>query len=152
MAKKNKIKLPKRLAGVKISKKIRKGPLGEFLTSQTGQQLLAEALVLAGGAFLGKKAVEDTPAGEAIRHPVKSAKQAGRKTVKAGKETKGVVGDATARLSFAFAEAARTFRESLQDPAPEWPGIAEGVALEGTPEPLKKEKPAAAPAASTVPH
>ncbi len=40
--------LPKRIAGVKVPKSVRKGPLGQLLASRTGQALLGEAIVTAG--------------------------------------------------------------------------------------------------------
>lgn len=38
-----KLKLPKRIAGIKIPKTIRKGPVGEFMSSPAGQLVIAEA-------------------------------------------------------------------------------------------------------------
>jgi hypothetical protein len=51
MSKRKKVKLPKRIAGVKLPKATRKGPIVDFLNSSGGQVLLAEALVLAAGVF-----------------------------------------------------------------------------------------------------
>jgi hypothetical protein len=50
-----KLKLPKRIAGVKIPKAIRKGAVAQFMNSAAGQLVIAEALVAAAGAFAVKK-------------------------------------------------------------------------------------------------
>ena len=47
-----KLKLPKRIAGIKIPKTIRKGSVGEFMSSPAGQLVIAEALVAAAGVGL----------------------------------------------------------------------------------------------------
>ena len=62
MAKKRKMKLPKRIAGVKIPKGIRKGPIGSFLTSSGGQLVIAEALLAAGGFYAARRLDPNTPA------------------------------------------------------------------------------------------
>ena len=72
MAKKHKMKLPKRIAGMKIPKGIRKGPIGTFLTSSGGQLVIAEALLAAGGFYAARRLDPNTPAGEAVRHPIDS--------------------------------------------------------------------------------
>jgi hypothetical protein len=54
--KKKKLKLPKRIAGVKIPKAARKGPVADFINSSGGQVLLAEALVLAAGGVRDQQA------------------------------------------------------------------------------------------------
>jgi hypothetical protein len=109
-----KLKIPKRIAGVKIPKSIRKGAVGQFLGSSAGQVLLAEALLLAGGALAGRR-MNGEPAGEALRHPVDSLKKAGRAAVTRGGSTREAVDDASARLSRAFSEAVRTFRAVLAE-------------------------------------
>jgi hypothetical protein len=62
------IKVPKRIAGVKIPKAVRKGPIGHFLNSSAGQRLIAEALLVAGGVTAARGADADSPFGGAIRH------------------------------------------------------------------------------------
>ena len=54
MAKKKR-RLPKRIAGVKAPKWLRKGPLADLLTSRTGQALLAEAIMAAGAVGVAKQ-------------------------------------------------------------------------------------------------
>lgn len=47
MTKKNKSFLPKKIAGVKVPKSVRRGPLGELIASPTGPALIAEAVMAA---------------------------------------------------------------------------------------------------------
>lgn len=47
MAKKNQSFLPKKIAGVKVPKSVRKGPLGELIASPAGPALIAEAVMVA---------------------------------------------------------------------------------------------------------
>jgi hypothetical protein len=65
--KKQKSLLPKRIAGVKVPKSVRKGPLGQLLASRTGQALLAEAIMAAGAVGVAKQA--NDPPDEAGKHP-----------------------------------------------------------------------------------
>lgn len=57
MAKKNKAKLPKRIAGVKIPKTLRKSApaLGAFLATPAGREAVAAGLVAMAGALAGTK-------------------------------------------------------------------------------------------------
>ena len=50
MAKSNTLKLPKKIAGVKVPKVLRHGTITEFLNSPVGRAVLAEALVAAAAA------------------------------------------------------------------------------------------------------
>jgi hypothetical protein len=124
MAKKVKIKLPKRVAGLKIPKVVRKGPIGEFLNSGAGQVLLAETLVAAAAVFTAAKTGEDSPVAEGLRHPVDGARRLSHALSDAGS-------DQSARLSYAFKEAARAFREALQN--------SNAAAWEERPEPLAED-------------
>jgi hypothetical protein len=63
------VKVPKRIAGVKIPKTVRKGPVADFLNSSGGQVLIAEALLLAARSYAGKRVDPDSPVGEFINHP-----------------------------------------------------------------------------------
>lgn len=45
-----KLKIPKRIAGLKIPKAVRKGPAGKFLKSSAGQLLVAQALLVSESA------------------------------------------------------------------------------------------------------
>lgn len=94
MAKKIKIKLPKQVAGIKIPKVIRKGPIGEFLNSGAGQVILAEALVAAAALFTASKS-------DGVRN--------------LGNALTGNGADYSERLSKACKAAGRAFRNSLQN-------------------------------------
>jgi hypothetical protein len=107
MAKKNKWSVPKRVAGVKVPKRLRKGRVGAFLASRAGQALMAQALVAA-GAVVGAKKVKDSPdARNALADKGRSLKHAG---ADASRE----VSAATSTLAYALGEAARSFADALQ--------------------------------------
>jgi hypothetical protein len=137
MAKKLKIKLPKRVAGVKIPKRVRKGPIAGFLNSGAGQLILAQTLVAAAGVFAASKTDPDSQTGDLVRHPVDRAKRAGRAIA-------DVSSDQTARLSYALKEASRAFRTAMErgpeaaassaQPWPQSPYTAEEV------QPVAKKK------------
>lgn len=97
------IKLPKRIAGIKIPKGIRKGPVVKFLNSPPGQVVLAQALLVIGGAFAVDKARDN----DGALHPLDTLKEAGRDV---GKRAEF----AGSKLTHAFAAAARAFREAME--------------------------------------
>ena len=99
MSKRKKVKLPKRIAGVKLPKATRKGPIVDFLSSSGGQVLLAEALVLAAGVFGARRV----------------AAQAGAPWDPGMREH---IADASARLGHASREALKAFRAALSEPSP----------------------------------
>jgi hypothetical protein len=92
MARKLKLKIPKKVAGVKIPKSVRKGPVRDFLNSSAGQLLLAEGLIVLSGA----------------RQPMESLG-------KVKQDASGPLSQESARLSFAFKEAIRAFRAAMDD-------------------------------------
>jgi hypothetical protein len=97
-----KIKLPKRIAGVKIPKQIRKGPLMGFVNTPGGQVVLAQALLAIGGAL-------------AVRqkggHPLQSLSEGSHK----------LSDDVGARLTRAVAAATHAFREAMNADQEELP-------------------------------
>lgn len=94
---KNKIKVPKRVAGVKIPKAVRKGPVLQFVNSSAGKMLVAEAITAALGAVaLGKSA-----AGGNLKEGALDARDA--------------LKEGASRLTNAFAAGVRAFREALAD-------------------------------------
>jgi len=97
---KSRIKVPKRVAGVKIPKAVRKGPVVDFVNSSAGRLLIAQALTAAVAAFAIKES--DSPTGERIKARARSAEE--------------MVKENTARLGHAFAEGVRAFREALGNP------------------------------------
>ena len=94
---KSKIKVPKRVAGVKIPKTVRKGPVMDFVNSSAGRLLIAEGLAAALAVFAYKNVDSNT----------------GRRIKAGAQDAEAVLKRNTARLSFAFGEAVRVFRESL---------------------------------------
>jgi hypothetical protein len=101
MAKSSKIKVPKRVAGVKIPKSVRKGPALQFVNSPAGKLLVAEALTAALAMFAYKQTQGQTTGenGEKLKHAAHDAEDALKRN--------------TARLTHAFGEAVRAFREAL---------------------------------------
>jgi hypothetical protein len=101
MAKSSKIKVPKRVAGVKIPKSVRKGPALQFVNSPAGKLLVAEALTAALAMFAYKQTQGQTMGenGEKLKHTAHDAEDALKRN--------------TARLTHAFGEAVRAFREAL---------------------------------------
>ena len=97
---KSKIKVPKRVAGVKIPKAVRKGPVVDFVNSSAGRLLIAQALTAAVAAFAVKES--DSPTAERIKGRARSAEV--------------MVKENTARLGHAFAEGVRAFRKALGNP------------------------------------
>ncbi len=97
------IKLPKRIAGIKIPKGIRKGPVVKFLNTPPGQVVLAQALLVIGGAF----AVEKTRDNDGTLHPLDALKDAGR-------DITHRADFAGAKLTRAFAAAAHAFRDVME--------------------------------------
>jgi hypothetical protein len=97
---KSRIKVPKRVAGVKIPKAVRKGPVVDFVNSSAGRLLIAQALTAAVAAFAIKES--DSPTGERVRAGARSAEE--------------MVKENTERLGHAFAAGVRAFREALGNP------------------------------------
>jgi hypothetical protein len=123
MAKKLKIQMPKRVAGIKIPKSVRKGALAKFLNSTAGQVVLAQALVVAAGAFGASRTDPDSPVGELVRHPLEGSRRIRKNAAK-------VTSDQAERLSNALREAARAFQTAMQAQAPvedDWPKPASDV-------------------------
>jgi hypothetical protein len=101
MAKSSRIKVPKRVAGVKIPKAIRKGPVMDFVNSKAGKMLIAEALTAAIGVLAYKQASPE------------ARERAGHKVKKSAEDARDTLTSNTARLSYAFGEAITAFRAAL---------------------------------------
>jgi hypothetical protein len=116
---KRKLKLPKKIAGVKIPKAVRKGPVGQFLNSSAGQLLVAEALIAAGGAFFATETSDssDQKGGE---------RRVGRSGSDSGEDARQMLERGSARMSFAFGEAVRAFRAALKEGNPQQSPVIEG--------------------------
>jgi hypothetical protein len=107
MGKKSKSVLPKKIAGVKVPKSIRKGHFGEFLTSPTGQKIVAEAIVAVGAVASAHKAAKSDKAKEiagAAKDKLADAKDgAGDKA-----------SDASGVIAYAIGEAVRSFTDAIR--------------------------------------
>lgn len=108
MAKHGKIKLPRRIAGVKIPKAIRKGPIGHFLNSGAGQLVIAETLVAAAAAFTAVKTDESGKVADTLKHPVDSMRRASEAVAEVG------AGEGE-RFAHAFRAACRAFVDALHE-------------------------------------
>jgi hypothetical protein len=137
------VKVPKRIAGFKIPKTVRKGPVVDFLNSSGGQVLIAEALLLAARSFAGKRVDPDSPVGEFINHPVEKTKEAAVSGKAAAQRARN---GASAKLAHAFEEGMRAFRAALGEPvAPELQSVSHvddlirGAPVETTEDQLSKK-------------
>ena len=101
--KKSKGFLPKKIGGVKVPRSVRRGRFGELLASQTGQTLIAEA-VLGAGAVAAGLAAKDNPKLREIAHDAK------KKLAHAGDDLR----HSDSALVYALGEAARSFTEALR--------------------------------------
>ena len=106
-----KVKVPKRVAGVKIPKVVRKGPVIDFLNSSGGQVLIAEALLLIAGAYAARHVGESN----GDQQPERLASPGAAATKRAAR-TESVAAE---RLSYAVGEALRAFRDALNAPMPD---------------------------------
>ena len=111
MAKKKKKSdlLPKRIAGVKVPKAVRKGRFGELLASPSGQKLILEA-IMAGAAVVGAKKASRNPEVRSVAHDV-AEKVRGDGHHKPHHDG----APATAVLAYALGEAARSFADALRN-------------------------------------
>lgn len=106
MAKKSKNLLPKRIAGVKVPKAVRKGRLGDAIASPAGRAVLAEVL-LAAAAVAGAKKVKDSGvARDALSDVADRLRDAGGGVKDAGAVAGGTV-------TYAIGEAARAFVDAF---------------------------------------
>jgi hypothetical protein len=111
---KGKNHLPKRIAGVKVPKSVRRGRLGALLASPLGQELLAGAVVAGSGVLAAHKAKHDP----AARHLAAKVKHGADESARDAAE-------ASSLLAHALGEAARSFAEALQSGGgkqPDWTG------------------------------
>jgi hypothetical protein len=100
-----KLKVPKRIAGIKIPKAIRKGPIGDFLSSSGGQVVLAELLLAAGTVYAARRIDPNLTAGEALRQPLEGLRA-----------TRDWSRGASVRLTRAFGAGMQAFRAALNEP------------------------------------
>jgi hypothetical protein len=103
MAKKDKAKGAKKIAGVKLPKAMRKGAIGTLLTSQLGREILADALIAAAGAAAAAL-VKHRPTTGQVTKPAKTVADAG---ADAAATTRDAVQDAAGVVAGIVTEAAR---------------------------------------------
>jgi hypothetical protein len=99
--------IPKRIAGVKVPKAVRKGRFGELLASKTGQALIAQAVLGAGAVAAGLKAKDEPKVRQAAR-------DTGHKLKDLGADASEGAGLATTTLAYALGEAARSFADAIR--------------------------------------
>ena len=107
MGKKSKSVLPKRIAGVKVPKSIRKGRFGEFLATPTGQKLVAEAIMAVGAVAGARKAAKSDKA----KDLADSAKD---KALDLKVDARDRASDASGVIAYAIGEAARSFSDAIR--------------------------------------
>jgi hypothetical protein len=105
---KSRIKVPKKVVGVKIPKAVRKGPVMDFVNSTAGRVLIAHALTAAIGALAYKRADPETR--DRVRGKVRKGADDARETMSRN----------AVRLSHAFGEAVTAFRAALGQPTSEY--------------------------------
>jgi hypothetical protein len=123
MAKKAKGKkhdyLPKRIAGMKVPKGLRRGRLGRFLASPEGEALAA-SLIAAAAPRLLKKGHVGRRTRRFLTDPIGGLRGAGGQAKHAGEGAVHEVGVVGGAVSYAIGEAARAFLHALENP-PEGP-------------------------------
>lgn len=108
--------LPKRIAGVKVPKALRKGRAGRFLASPVGLALVSDA-ILAGAVAVGKQAKPGSAARKLADHPLAGLSQLRDDARQRGEESTEALRGAFAAASVAFADALRSSADAL-DPGP----------------------------------
>ena len=103
MAKKDKSKGSKKIAGVKLPKALRKSALGTLFTSQLGREILADALMAAAGAAAAAL-VKKRPTSGQVSETGKAVAGAGANAASA---TRDAVQEAAGAVAGIVTEAAR---------------------------------------------
>jgi hypothetical protein len=108
-------KIPKRIAGIKVPKQLRKGAVGAFLGSPGGQVLMGEALIVLAGVS-ARLAVPSGKAGRRLRDAF--SKSAERMLIASGgKGARRKARERARALGVAVDEAVTAFRASLASSA-----------------------------------
>lgn len=109
--------LPKRIAGVKVPKALRKGRAGRFLASPVGLALVSDAILAAGTVAAAKQAKPGSATRRLADHPLASLAQLRDDARQRGEESTEALRGAFAAASVAFADALRSSADTL-DPGP----------------------------------
>jgi hypothetical protein len=99
------VKIPKKLAGVKIPKTLRKGPVGQFLNTPTGQLLIAEAIAVAIAALAARRTATGERAGAVLAH----------RAADYGAQARESVLETSHRLAAAIRAGLAAFGQTLQE-------------------------------------
>jgi hypothetical protein len=99
------IKIPRKLAGVKIPKTLRKGPIGQFVSSPAGQLLIAEAIAVTIAALATRRTATGEPAAAVLGH----------RAAEFGAQTRDSMLDASHRFADALHNGLAAFRQTLQE-------------------------------------
>lgn len=113
--KKSKSMLPKRVAGVRVPKALRKGRAGRFLTSPAGMALMAEGLAVAGAIRAVRKADPASEIGRLRDDPKAEIKRLKGKVGDAGAGSADALRGAFTAASAAFADALRSSADALDN-------------------------------------
>lgn len=149
--KKSKAALPKRIAGVKIPRRVRKSPVGRLLSSPVGQAIVVASLVQAGRELIEHEGRRGTAARRFTDLSAVKLKRTGKRARRAAEDGADQIGDAGSTLAFAIGEAARSFMDALhRGPPPEGqevePHYETAWTVSDTPEPEKAPPPRASAA------
>lgn len=119
---KKKAKLPKRIAGIKVPKALRKsgGSLAGLVESPAGRKVLAESLMAVAGVLMGGKAAQEAGAG-------KAAARAGHGIAETGSGLGHVLRDVAGATVGAVAEVVRDATSKPASP-PASPPPSQGAA------------------------
>ena len=104
-------KLPKRIAGVKVPKALRRSAFSDFVMSPIGQMLVAEVIYHAGARFAGKTA---DAAADAADDAPRVLKKGARKAGHVAEDVTGLAVGGTAAMSRAVGAAVEAFMASLK--------------------------------------
>jgi hypothetical protein len=99
------IKIPRKLAGVKIPKTLRKGPVGQFVNSPAGQLLIAEAIAVGIAALAARRTATGERAGAVLAH----------RAAEFGAQTRESMIDTSHRFAAAMRAGLTAFRQTLDE-------------------------------------
>lgn len=103
--------LPKRIAGVKVPKSVRRGRIAEAIASPTGRVVLAELFMAAAAA--AKQAKADATSGDALTEVTDRLRGAGEDVAKRAAKAGQATDETGGAVTYAMGEAARAFADAL---------------------------------------
>lgn len=105
------LKVPKRIAGVKIPNTMRRGSVADFINSSGGRILIAGALLMAARSLAASQLDPESRAGRAVNHPIDAARDLASGAVAAVTAN----GAGESHLARAFREGLSAFRNAFTD-------------------------------------